>query len=312
MTAQIAIEAVGISPDIMGEASRRISEDESLFEKDFQLYLFGWLEKLEKYQSGNVTVIDAPDFPTTSEEKQRLKKENMGTSLEKTLEFAKENNMIALCLGSTGETKAVMEREGYILKGIKKPVIAAEFPTKEGFNLLVDVGLNPHLEYRFMPATIINGKDLVDFALMAGTYLQCLGHRPTLGFASFNEKYGSKIARNAKKRLKKIKRDWFDINPTFFRGKDLSRGNANVVSKEANAANFILDFTEGFAENFDTQGTKFDESNYGAMPVLGSFPNIFIGHRSSRVEKAANAIKRSILFYDLKDELNEKLVENLS
>lgn len=309
-TPEIAVEAAGLrDPTIIGEAAQKVAKE---WPTDFRIYLFGNKNILEKYCSkGRIEVHDYPHFPSDSE-KLLLKDKNLGSSLEKTLEFAKNKNIPALCLASTGITRYIINRERYLLKGVEKPAIAVEVPRPEGFNIIIDAGLNANLR---MMGENVNEKDLIHFALMGACYLNAKGYDPIIGFSSFNEKIAHVESFMAKRILEKIGCK-FKLSDSFFRGIEIHKEHSRVIAGEADKINDLLTDIEGYAqtlleEGFLVPGTKYDQNNYGSMPALGTFPNIMIGHRHTGPEKAVSAIRRSLEFFEIKDKLNDMIVETL-
>ena len=66
------------------------------------------------------------------------------------------------------------------------------------------------------------------------------------------------------------------------------------------------------SQSLKEEAPKFNPDNSGAMPILGTSPIIMAGHRHTGLEKAVNAIERTIYIAKIKDEVNRSIVESLN
>ncbi len=174
---------------------------------------------------------------------------------------------VALSAGNTG---ALMARATVILRtmpGVKRPAIAAIWPTLKGESVVLDVG-----------ATIgVDAEQLVNFAIMGEAMARCvfLIERPTVGLLNIGveEVKGNEVVRDAGRILRnaKLPIEYYG----FVEGDDMGKGTVDVVVTEGFIGNIALKTAEGTAKQLMTylrsamKRTFF--SRLGALLARGAF-----------------------------------------
>jgi glycerol-3-phosphate acyltransferase PlsX len=200
------------------------------------------------------------------------------------------------------------------IKGIERPAILANIPTRQGYAGLIDAGANADCR----PA------HLQQFAMMGGIYARAFYNKekPSIGLMSIGEEEGkgNELAREAFQLLKQTPDIQFHGN---VEGRDLLKGTTDVVVTDGFTGNVMLKLAEGEAkelfswirEALTSSGllvklgaalikpalkglaARMDPYEYGAQPLLGVQGYAFIGHGSSDARAVRNALrtaKRSV------------------
>jgi glycerol-3-phosphate acyltransferase PlsX len=130
------------------------------------------------------------------------------------------------------------------MAGIKRPAIAAIWPTLKGESVVLDVG-----------ATIgIDAEQLVNFAIMGEAMARCLFliERPTVGLLNIGveEVKGNEVVRDAGRILRKanLPIEYYG----FVEGDDMGKGTVDVVVTEGFTGNIALKTAEGTAKQLMT------------------------------------------------------------
>lgn len=141
---------------------------------------------------------------------------------------------------SAGNTGALMALSCYYLKtldGIDRPAIAGIFPSKQGDNVMLDLGAN--LECK--------SKNLCEFAVMGSAFARCvLGKQnPRVGLINIGteEMKGTAVIRET---AEKLRHNEYAINYYgFVEGSDIAHGTVDVVVSDGFIGNIALKTTEG-------------------------------------------------------------------
>lgn len=237
----------------------------------------------------------------------------------------KRDNSISRCWGlmATGEVRAVvsagntgaMVAAGLLnakmfLPGVRRPGIAAIFPSHRGPVAIVDVGANMHPK----------PEDLYQYGVMGAVYAEhVLGvERPTIGVlnvGSENEK-GNDLARAAHAMFRKGPlADRFVGN---IEGRDIYEGNARVVVCDGFTGNVLLKAGEGAVEflfaalraelggllqrltpedgqrvagGLKELKARYEYHEFGGGPLLGIQGACIICHGSSDARAIKNALR---------------------
>jgi glycerol-3-phosphate acyltransferase PlsX len=255
----------------------------------------------------------------------------------------KRDNSISKCwkLMAGGEVKAVVSAGNtgamvasalfnakMFLPGVRRPGIAAIFPSHRGPIVLIDVGanMNPKAE------------DLYQYGVMGAIYAETiLGvTEPTIGILNVGaeEEKGTDLT--------KATRDLFKRSPVAERfvgnveGRDIYEGHARVVVCEGFVGNVLLKAGEGAVEFLFTTlkqelarlmpvlstedgrsistglkdlKTRFEYQEFGGGPLLGINGACIICHGSSGARAIKNALRVAGTMAE--DRLNQLIVEQL-
>ena len=259
---------------------------------------------------------------------QALRKGRRVSSMWKALEAVRDGE--AAVMISAGNTGALMAMSVFVLKtmpGIKRPAIAAMWPTLRGQSIVLDVG-----------ATIgADAEQLVDFAIMGEAMARSLFHKPkpTVGLLNVGAEE-IKGVEEVKKAGRMLRDSDLPIRyEGFVEGNDIPTGKVDVYVTEGFTGNIALKTAEGTARQVASYlKEKIKESllaRIGALLAAGAFrklkakldPNesnggVFLGlngvvvksHGSTDSKGYANAIEIAV---DMaKSNLVEKITADLA
>jgi glycerol-3-phosphate acyltransferase PlsX len=256
----------------------------------------------------------------------------------------KRDNSISRCWGlmAAGEVKAVVSAGNtgamvasallhakMFLPGVRRPGIAAIFPSHQGPIVIIDVGAN-------MNAKAI---DLYQYGLMGAIYAETiLGiTEPKIGLLNVGaeDDKGTDLIRAT--------RALFQHSPLAHRfvgnveGRDIYEGHARVVVCEGFVGNVLLKAGEGAVEflfatlkqelarllpelpvptgqtivgGIKELKTRFEYQEFGGGPLLGIRGACIICHGTSGARAIKNAVRVAGTMAD--DQLNEQIVEQLA
>ncbi len=256
----------------------------------------------------------------------------------------KRDNSISKCWGlmATGEVKAVVSAGNtgamvgaglfnakMFLPGVRRPGIAAIYPTHKGPAVVIDVGANMHPK----------PEDLYQYGVMGAIYAEhVLGlTSPTIGLLNVGaeEDKGNELTRSARAMFKAS-----PFAPRFVgnvEGRDIYEGNARVIVCEGFTGNVLLKAGEGAveflfselkqelakllprlsAEDGQVVGTelknlkaRFEYAEFGGAPLLGIKGACIICHGSSDARAIKNALRVAGIMAE--DQINAQIVSALS
>jgi glycerol-3-phosphate acyltransferase PlsX len=224
---------------------------------------------------------------------------------------------------SAGNTGAVLAYSTVILrpvKGVDRPAIAIQLPTLKGTSILLDAGANVDCK----------PKQLVQFGIMGHVFAEYILEKenPSVGLLSIGEEdgKGNEIVKETFQMLKKSHINFIGN----VEGKEVYRGNADVIVCDGFTGNVALKISESLAEMIGTNlklmfqsnwlsklgylllkpqlvqfKKKVDHSETGGAPLLGVNGVVIIAHGSSSPKAIKNAIHRA-------HELSEKnIIEHI-
>jgi len=212
---------------------------------------------------------------------------------------------------STGNTGAVMASSLLILgriANVSRPTIGSVFPTEEGTSIVFDVGAN------------VDSKPvhLLEFAAMGSVYArEIFGVRnPRVALLNIGEEStkGDSLTTEAYQLLEKSHLNFIGN----IEGKDILKGNAEVIICDGFVGNVVLKFAESVmgvlrnkfrryaSENFFQKIwvglmyrtlkrilKDFDYQEYGGVPLLGVNGISIIGHGRSSPKAVTNMILKA-------------------
>ena len=224
--------------------------------------------------------------------------------------------------GSTGAAVAAAQLILHRIRGVGRPAIATPMPTPDGVTLMLDSGANVDSK----------PEHLVQSAVMGALYAQYvfgIAH-PRVGLLNIGEEE-SKGNEQAKETYQLLK-----VEPNIHfcgnaEGRDVPKGNFDVVICDGFVGNVVLKFAEGLAKTIlglireeirgaglmaklgalllmptlRRLGKRLDVREYGGAPLLGVNGCCVIGHGSSDAKSVASAIGVTV------DYVNGKVLDQI-
>ncbi len=262
-----------------------------------------------EYNVDSIEVVDASQVVTMSDKPSEVLRKKKDSSLIVGTNLVKDNNAEALI--SAGNTGAVMASGIFNIgrvSEVKRPPIATVFPSKIGKTIVLDAGANVDS----------NPQHLIQFAIMGQIYAEQVLNitNPRVGLLSIGEEKekGNKLNKNTYKLMEKESK----INNFIgnIEGRDIFKGNCDVVVCDGFVGNIVLKTTEGVAsfvfdllketltknlksklgamllkDELKKMKEKVDYKQYGGAPLLGLQGLVIISHGSSDSQAIFSAIK---------------------
>jgi glycerol-3-phosphate acyltransferase PlsX len=272
-------------------------------------------------------IVDAPEVVAMDEQPAATLRKKKQSSIAVGLRMQKEGNADGFI--SAGNTGAVAANALFILgrlKGVSRPAIATFAPTRGGRCIILDVGANVENKPRH----------LAQFGVMGSCFARtALGiDEPRVGLLNVGEERtkGGDILKQAYELLEGSSLNFIGN----VEGRDIFRGDVDVVVCDGFVGNVVLKFTESVVDMvyavmkeeltsslvakagaallkpaFRRLRTTFDYAEYGAAPLLGIDGVCMICHGSSSGLAIKNAIlaTRTIIKYDVNSAIEERLIE---
>jgi phosphate acyltransferase len=266
-------------------------------------------EELSSYDHAGlpIAIRHASEIITMDESPLNLIRKKRHSSIRVAFDLVKSGEAQAVV--TAGNSGAALTASLFVLdnmKGIDRPAIATAMPTLTGSVIVIDAGAN----------TICKPFNLVQFALMGSVYAQCLlgTENPRVGVLSNGEEdsKGTKLTRESSALLKDSTLNYIG----YVEGKEVFKGDVDVVVCDGFVGNVLLKVSEGVAEtivaalkneiqksiasqlgyilakkSFDDFRKWFDYANYGGSPLLGVNGGVIISHGRSNAKAIKNAIR---------------------
>jgi len=274
-----------------------------------------------------IEVVHAPEVIAMSDSPSQAFRRKKDSSVHVAARLVRDGQADALV--SAGNTGAVMTVARFVigtLPSVDRPALAAAFPNmKERISVILDVGANVDSK----------PEHIEQFAVMGEIYFRAIWgvRRPRVALLSIGEEEakGNELTREAANRLKHSSVNFVGN----VEGRDVFRGNVDVVVCDGFIGNIALKLSEGLVEHigamlkkaikssltsqigyalskraFDDFRKRTDYSETGGAPLLGVRGITVIGHGRSN----SNAIKNAIrVASDLcRSRVNEKIEQELS
>jgi glycerol-3-phosphate acyltransferase PlsX len=228
--------------------------------------------------------------------------------------------------GNTGAAMTVARFVIGTLPSVDRPALAAAFPNmKEKVSIVLDVGANVDSK----------PEQLEQFAVMGEIYYRAIWgtKRPRVALLSIGEEEtkGNELTREAAALLKQTPLNFVGN----VEGRDVFRGNVDVIVCDGFIGNIALKLSEGVVEQigamlkkaiksslrsqlgyalskkaFDSLRKSTDYSEYGGAPLLGVRGITIIGHGRSNANAVKNAIRVATEL--CRGRVNEKIEQELS
>ena len=250
-------------------------------------------------------VIEMDEHPASAVRKKK------NASMVLALQLVRDGS--ALGAVSAGNSGAMMAASLFTLKrieGVDRPALGTVFPTKDGECFVLDVGANTDCKPEY----------LEQFALMGSIYMERIFSvaSPRVGLLANGEEEtkGNELVQQTHQLLK-THAETLGIN--FIgnvEGRDIPRGEADVVVCDGFVGNVVLKLSEGMAETLlgmlRTQMTsslanklaaailqpglrkafrRLDYAEYGGVPLLGINGSAIVAHGRSNAKAIKNALR---------------------
>jgi glycerol-3-phosphate acyltransferase PlsX len=312
---RIALDAMGSDefprPDVEGAVmAAREYGDEVLLIGDEKVVR----PVLESFSPGNLPIrlIHAPEMLTMKEKGLALalkaKQKEPKTSMAVGVDLVHQGKADAfVTMGNTGAAASVAFFRLGMLPGIERPALAPVFPTRKGFCVVLDIGINPDIQ----------PKNLLEFAIMGSAYAEAVRgvKRPRVALLSNGEETGkgNYLVREATPMLAASGLNFIgNAEP-----KEVYAGEVDVLVTDGFTGNVFLKSSEAVAKLIiDTMKEKImaaplpvklggalikpaladikkllNPSEEGAGPLLGVDGLVFIGHGRSDALAVKNAVR---------------------
>jgi glycerol-3-phosphate acyltransferase PlsX len=292
-----------------------VAEAVKLFGDD--IILVGPVEQLKpRLQALNadmekIQLVDASETITMQDKGMALvlkaKRPNSRTSMAIGIDLVKNGAADAfITAGNTGGAMTTAYFRLGMIPGVERPALAATFPVKNGYCVVLDVGANPDCK----------PEHLIQFAIMGSVFVhEARGiTNPRIAILSNGEESGkgNELVRNTYPLLA--------ASSLYFignvEGKELFGGEADVVVTDGFTGNVLLKSSEAVAKlitdtlkqqlksspitmlgallaksSFTKMKAMMDPDDVGAAPLLGVNGLVFIGHGRSNARALVSAIR---------------------
>lgn len=269
--------------------------------------------KEKTYSASSIDIRHASQVVEMGESPLTALRRKKDSSIKVAIELVKSGDADAMV--SAGNSGVVMATALLLLgklPGVERLAIAAVMPTLKGCFVLIDAGANVDCR----------ATHLLQFAVMGEAYARNIFNieRPKIGLLGIGEEdaKGNELTKEAFKLLKGAGINFIGN----VEGKDIFRGDADVVVCDGFVGNIALKISEGLAETMakmlkreiSERSTgrigylflknilrsfkkKTDYSEYGGAPLLGISKPCIISHGRSTAKAIKNAVKLAGEFY---------------
>jgi len=280
-----------------------------------------------KHSDLPIEIVNATDVITMEDTPSHAFRRKKESSLHVAARLVRDGKAEALV--SAGNTGAVMTVARFVigtLPSVDRPALAWAFPNmKEKVSIILDVGAN------------VDSKPvhIQQFAVMGEIYYRTIWgvKKPRVALLSIGEEEskGNELTREASTLLKQV-----PLNFTGnVEGRDMFRGNVDVIVCDGFIGNIALKLSEGLVEHiggmmkkaikstlrsklgyvlskgaFDEFRKRTDYSEYGGAPLLGVRGITIIGHGRSSAKAIKNGIRVAAEL--CRSGVNEKIEQELS
>jgi glycerol-3-phosphate acyltransferase PlsX len=274
-----------------------------------------------------IEIVGATDVVTMTDSPSHAFRRKKDSSLHVAARLVRDGKADALV--SAGNTGAAMTVARFVLgtlPSVDRPALAWAFPNiKEKVSVMLDVGAN------------VDSKPLhiEQFAVMGEVYYRALWgvKRPRVALLSIGEEdmKGNDLTREAAALLKQSSINFVGN----VEGRDVFRGNVDVIVCDGFIGNIALKLSEGLVEHiggmlkkaikssltsqigyalskkaFDAFRKRTDYAEYGGAPLLGVRGVTIIGHGRSNATAVKNAVRVAAEL--CRSGMNEKIEQELS
>jgi len=262
--------------------------------------------KIGDCKEHKISFVHADEMIGMNESPTEALKSKIKSSISIGLDLHKKNEVNAfVSAGNTGAQMAGSLLKLGRIKGVNRPAIGSFIPSEKGLVFLIDVGANSDCKP-------IN---LMQFGIMGGIFVDHIydGSNPSIGLLNIGEeeKKGNELSQATYQLMKKNLRG-FSGN---IEGRDILKGNADIVVCDGFVGNIILKFaesvlgalTKSFRRNignnlftnlgallvkpaFSELRRNYNYEEYGGVPLLGVNGISIICHGRSSAKAIKNAM----------------------
>ena len=285
--------------------------------------------ELKRHRAANlpIEVVNATDVVTMNDSPSHAFRRKKDSSLHVAARLVRDGKADALV--SAGNTGAVMTVARFVLGTlpvVDRPALAWAFPNaKDKVSVILDVGANVDSK----------PEHLEQFAVMGDIYYRAIwgGKKSRVALLSIGEEEskGNELTREAANLIKQTSLNFIGN----IEGRDMFRGNVDVVVCDGFIGNITLKLSEGLVEHiggmlkkaikssltsqigyalskraFDAFRRRTDYSEYGGAPLLGVKGITIIGHGRSNANAVKNAIRVAAEL--CRSNVNERIEQELS
>mgnify|MGYP000975762912 FL=1 len=281
---------------------------------DCEIVLIGDEEQIRAELHGadpaalRISIVHASEVIGMNEHPAEAVRSKKDSSVVVATRLVKEGSCDAVfSAGSTGAAVAAAQLILHRIRGVGRPSIATPMPTPDGVTLMLDSGANVDSK----------PEHLVQSAVMGSLYAQHVFgiEHPRVGLLNIGEEEtkGNEQAKETYPLLRAEPNIRFCGNAE---GRDVPKGNFDVVICDGFVGNVVLKFAEGLAKTIlglireeirgaglmaklgalllmptlRRLGKRLDVREYGGAPLLGVNGYCVIGHGSSDAKSVASAI----------------------
>ncbi len=270
---------IKIAVDAMGGENSPKKVIEGILEnykenKDVVYNIFGDVEKIEiflpkNYNKDVFNITNTKNKILDTDTPLSAAKKGKDTSMWLTIKSLKDNESdVAISAGNTGALFVISKLNLSMIDNIDKPALAALWPNKKNFNIVLDLGANIEC----------NEKNLVDFSIMGSSLFKSLFPTYQAVVALLNvgseELKGNDIIKKAYQNLQNKKNENFSFHG-YVEGNQIMDGNVNVVVTDGFTGNIALKTAEGTANFIINEFKSSMTSNFfGKISSLINFKNL--------------------------------------
>lgn len=270
-------------------------------------------------------IVHAPEVVEMHDGATAVLKQKKNSSIAVGMNLHKEGEAEAFV--SAGHSGAVMSASTLILgriEGIARPTIGAFFPSEQGVTLILDAGANVDCK----------PQHLYEFGVMGSIYFRQMFNiaKPAVGLLNIGEEStkGNEVAKEAYKLFEGSSLNFIGN----VEGRDILKGDANVVVCDGFVGNIILKFGESVPGFFKNRLKQFasksiwmsmvgllmknmmrgalksmDYEEHGGVPILGVNGVSIVGHGKSTPKAIKNMILKAeeMVVKDINGKIKEAL-----
>ncbi len=277
---------------------------------ELEIYLVGQPEKIKACREDlpqNILIYPASEVIDMEEHPATAVRRKKDSSIVVATRLVKEGEADAVVsAGSTGAQMAAALFGLGRIKGIERPAIATVLPTAQGGKLLLDVGANADAK----------PQHLFQYGLMGSIYAEKILRIKVPRVALLNigaeETKGNELAQGAYELLKQAPVNFIGN----IEGREVPKGEADVVVCDGFVGNVVLKFAEGLATalfgmikeqiaatplrklggalvkpGLKDVAKLLDYAEYGGSPLLGVNGISIVCHGSSKAKAIKNAVR---------------------
>ncbi len=288
------------------------------------------LDKVGAPTTSTLEIVHAPDIITMEDSPSKAIRQKTEASMPVCFDLVKQGRAQAVVsAGNSGAMLACGLFKYRRLKGVDRPAIVTSFPNAKDAVVLLDMGAN-------VDCKPIN---LVQFAVMGAVYASVYHRKskPVVGVLSNGSEdgKGSELTRVVHNVLKQGEPQGFEY-AGYIEGKDIFRGEIDVVVTDGFTGNIVLKTAEGTASAvagflreaideapvvskvgallmkpaFAALKRRIDPDTYGGAPLLGVNGIAMICHGSASERAILNGIRGAHRF--AREGLTPGLIDALS